>query len=86
MPGVSDLLFAFSICDYCSADVRGGDAREGIKAVHRCGFDAASHYPAGLVEDRIYFATVAQSALWGAGIYAVVEKHKTSANVRSALG
>ena len=68
MPGVGDLLSVLSICDDCSADVRGGDAREGIKALHRCGFDAASHYPTGLVEDGVYFVAVARCAPCGAGI------------------
>ena len=53
MPVVIGLLCALGFSDDGSADARGSDAREGIKAGYGGCFDA------GLVEDRVYFASVA---------------------------
>ena len=52
VPVVFGLLCALGLCGNSSTDVRGGDAREGIKAVYR-GSDATSHNPAGVVEDGV---------------------------------
>ena len=53
VPVVIGLLCALGFCGDCSADVRGSDAREGIKAGDGGCFDAPSHYPTGLIEDRV---------------------------------
>ena len=45
-------------------------------------FSYLPHY-AGLIENRIYFATVARFAPSGGQAYSVVEKHKASADMRS---
>ena len=59
MPVVIGLLCALSFGGDCPADIRGGDAREGIKAGDWGCFDAPSHYPTGLIEDRVYFVCMA---------------------------
>ena len=60
MPVVVGLLRVLGIGgDDCSADVMASDAREGIKAGDWGCFDAPSHYPTGLIEDRVYFVCMA---------------------------
>ena len=53
VPVVFGLLCALGLCGNRSTDVRGGDAREGIKAVYRGCFDAPGHNPAGVVYDGV---------------------------------
>ena len=69
MPVVFGLFCAFGLCGNGSTDVRGGDAREGIKAVYQGCFDAPGHNPAGVIEDGVQFAGVAGPAPYWAGIF-----------------
>ena len=55
----------------------GEDAREAIKAVCRCGFEATTHYAAGLIEDRIFHPHETPCKVWSYWLSSPLLKHRT---------
>lgn len=84
---VVGLLCALDFCDDCSADVRGSDAIEGIKALHCTG--VVLMHPVTILQVSLRIGSILRAwhdLLHAGQAHSAVEKHKASADVRSVLG